>query len=169
MESGPEADTMDLTPEMLAGAALGARVRPPIVAIAAAVAGYLVLDALPHLDVVWINGHLVPRIMDICLGAALVAAVCARLRNPWVFAGAFFAVLPDAPPLKPWEEQFPHGILAPPWGTAVEAAVAGLALLAAVTALPRRPARGPAPYATGRSGRAAAACRAGGRETVSPL
>lgn len=128
---------MDLTPDLLAGAALGARVRPPWAALVIAAGGHLVLDATPHLDIAWIGGHPAYRIADLCIGVAAVLVVFARLRNPWVCAAALVAVLPDAKMLKPWEERFPHGYWGPPWGIVVEAAIAAAAFVVAVTAVPR--------------------------------
>jgi hypothetical protein len=129
---------MDLTPDLLAGAAVGARVRPRWAALLIAAGAHLVLDATPHLDIAWIGGHPAYRMADLGIGAAAVLAVAVYLRHPWVCACALFAVLPDAKTLKPWEERFPHGYWGPPWGIAVEVAVAVLGFVVAVTAA-RRP------------------------------
>lgn len=124
---------MDLTPHMVVGAALGARVRRPAAALALAFASHFVLDAVPHFDIGWINGPNLNAAIDVTLGVTLCGIVAWKAGRWAPLAGALAAVLPEAPGLKERLEGWaaallPHATWDPPWGVAVEVLVTMLAL-----------------------------------------
>jgi len=121
---------VDLTPHLVTGAAIGARVRVPMTALVVAWASHFVLDAIPHYDFVWIGSHGLFEAIDIGLGVLLTGLIIWKVRHWWPLACALAAVLSDAPGLKErWDTIFPHYQWAPPGGIAVEIVVVGAALL----------------------------------------
>jgi hypothetical protein len=121
---------VDLTPHLVTGAAIGARVRVPVAALLVALVSHFILDATPHFDIVWIGRHRLLEAIDIGLGFLLIGVIIWRVRHWWPLAGALAAVLPDAPGVKErWDTIFPHYTWAPPGGIAVEIVVAGAMLL----------------------------------------
>ena len=125
---------MDVTPHLTTGAALGARVRQPALALLLALLSHCVLDATPHYHLGWMTGTRFSSLGDLGLGACLVALIAWRVGNWWPFATGVAALLPDAPGLKEtWEHSvfrfLPHSVWPPPWGIVTQVIVTVLALL----------------------------------------
>ena len=124
---------MDLTPHLVVGAAIGARVRRPGVALPAAFVSHFVLDTVPHFDIGWINGPNLSAAIDAAFGAVL-CGVLVWSAGTWApLTAALAAVLPDAPGVKDYVEGaaavvFPHITAYPPWGIAAEVVTTGAAL-----------------------------------------
>jgi hypothetical protein len=130
---------MDVTPHLVTGAALGARVKRPGAAILCAIVSHFVLDAIPHFHVAWGEGRAVLEAIDVGLGLLLTGVIAWRLRRMWPFVTAVIAVLPDAPGLRqywglPMSHLLPHPTWDPPWGIATQVLVTGAALLWGVRA-----------------------------------
>lgn len=124
---------MDLTPHMVTGAAIGARVRRPAAMLSLAFASHYVLDTVPHFNIGWINGLTLNGAIDLGLGLVLCGIVAWKVGSWAPLAGALAAVLPDAPGLKeplegPTSALLPHRTWGPPWGIVAEAVVTILAL-----------------------------------------
>jgi len=120
---------VDLTPHLVTGAAIGARVKVPMAALVVAFASHFVLDTFPHYDFAWIGSHGLFEAVDIGLGVLLTGLIIWKVRHWWPLAGALAAVLSDAPGVKArWDTIFPHYSWAPPGGIAVEIAVTGALL-----------------------------------------
>lgn len=124
---------MDLTPHLVVGAAIGARLRRPGLALPAAFASHFVLDTVPHFDIGWINGPNLSAAIDAALGAVL-CGVLVWSAGTWApFIAALAAVLPDAPGIKEYVEGtaavvLPHMTMYPPWGVAIEVLTTAAAL-----------------------------------------
>ena len=125
---------MDLTPHLVVGAAIGARIRRPALALPAAVASHFVLDTVPHFDIGWINGANLSAAIDAGLGVVL-CGVFVWSTGTWApLTGALAAVLPDAPGIKEYVEGaaadvLPHVTAYPPWGIATEVFATAAALV----------------------------------------
>lgn len=125
---------MDLTPHLVVGAAIGARVRRPALALPAAFASHFVLDTVPHFDIGWINGANLSAAIDAGLGLVL-CGVLVWSTGTWApLIAALAAVLPDAPGIKVYVEGaatifLPHLTAYPPWGIATEVLTTAAALV----------------------------------------
>lgn len=124
---------MDLTPHLVVGAAIGARVRRPALALPAAFVSHFVLDTVPHFDIGWINGPNLSAAIDAALGLVLCGVLVWSAGNWGPLTGALAAVLPDAPGIKEYVEGtaavvLPHLTAYPPWGIATEVLATAAAL-----------------------------------------
>lgn len=132
---------MDATPHLALGAALGMRVRNPLVAFALGVASHAALDVVPHFNYTgWrpVSPALVADVVVAACAALLIARIAPR---PWgALAGALGAAFPDVervlgghakdffqrPPLGLQQNEVP-----PPWGLLTQAGVVVLSLFLA--------------------------------------
>ena len=124
---------MDLTPHLVVGAAIGARVRRPALALPAAFASHFVLDTVPHIDIGWITGPNLSAAVATAVGLALCGLLVWSAGSWAPFAAALAALLPDAPGIKAYVEGaagvvFPHLTAYPPWGIATEVLTTAAAL-----------------------------------------
>lgn len=94
---------MILTTHMLVGAAVASTTLSPFLALPLALLSHYLCDSLPHNDYSIINiierrwsktyRHFIKIFLDICFGTVLISLFSDN--NPVIFAGAFFAVVPD--------------------------------------------------------------------------
>ncbi len=118
---GVSRPSVDLTPHVVTGAAIGARAKWPIAGLTAAFASHFVLDAIPHFHVAWITGKGPWPVVDAGLGFLLAGAIALRVRSLWPVVTGVAAILPEAPGLRGRLEGLlsgilPHPIWPPPWG-----------------------------------------------------
>ena len=139
---------MDATPQLAMGASLAMRVRNPFVAFGIGLGSHVVLDAIPHYHIGWINGLSRLGLIDVAFGTCLALMIVAMAPAPWGSAfGLLGGVFPEVerfatggrydfletPPFN-----FPHSVTGPPWGLITQLAATLIALGLAVW-LRRRP------------------------------
>ncbi|MFN3653147.1 MAG: hypothetical protein ACK47B_26500 [Armatimonadota bacterium] len=107
---------MTAIPHLLTGAALGARIRNPVVALPLAVASHLLLDAIPHADAAVLAGSPSPgyngaeiliSVGSFVVGLGLVLwCAWGDRRFGWIVLAALAGMLIDFVFVLPWWKQF---------------------------------------------------------------
>lgn len=129
---------MDATPHLAFGAALGMRVRSPLLAFALGVGSHAVLDLIPHFNYTGWRPVSPALVADVAVAAGVALLIARIAPRPWgALAGATGAAFPDVervlmghakdflqrPPLGLHQNEIP-----PPWGLVTQAAVIILSL-----------------------------------------
>lgn len=88
---------------MLVGATVASKISNPFLALPLALLSHYLCDSLPHNDYSIVNiserrwnktyRHFIEIFLDICFGAVLISLFSGN--SPIIFAGAFFAIVPD--------------------------------------------------------------------------
>ncbi len=129
---------MDATPHLVFGAALGMRVRNPLLAFAVGVASHACLDLIPHANYTGWRPVSPAMVLDVAVAAGL-SFLIARLSPspPSALAGAAGGAFPDVERVlgghpKDFLQRPPIGLvqneIPPPWGFLTQAAVVAVAL-----------------------------------------
>lgn len=129
---------MDATPHLLFGAALGMRMRNPLLAFAVGVASHACLDLLPHFNYTGWRPVSPARVVDVAVATGLSLLIARLSPSPLgTLAGATGGAFQDVervlnghakdffqrPPLSLQQHEIP-----PPWGLVTQAAVVAAAL-----------------------------------------
>ncbi len=129
---------MDATPHLVFGAALGMRVRNPLLAFAVGVASHACLDLIPHANYTGWRPVSPALVLDVAVAVGLSLLIARLSPSPTsALAGAAGAAFPDVERVlgghpKDFLQRPPIGLaqneIPPPWGLLTQAAVVAVAL-----------------------------------------